>query len=107
MNRFESIYCYKKRKGVSESGWESDAYLIGASELIGVLHAADGLTFADVLHACYKHMASLVFRLRLVKFEHGGDHTARFGCALEQMGLEHILTVELGIAVFALEGSTG
>ena len=48
-----------------------------------------------------------MFCLRFVKLEHGSDHTARFGSALEQMRLEHVLAVELGVAIFAFEGSTG
>jgi len=43
----------------------------------------------------------------LVKSEHGSDHTARFRSTFEEMGLENVLAVVLGLAIFALEGSIG
>ena len=73
----------QKTEGVSDRG--TDAYLFDVNQLVVVLHAADGLSLANVLHTCYKHLAGLVFCLGFVKFEHGGDHTARFGRAFEQM----------------------
>ena len=92
---------YRKRKQVSERCKERDTYLFI------VEHASDRLSFADILHTCYKHLAGLAFCLRFVKFEHGSEHITRFWNAFEHMRLEHVLTIELGVAIFTLEGSTG
>ena len=54
---------------------------------------------------CQHLLGSL--RLRLVQSQHRRDHTASSGGTFEEMGLEHVLAVVPGLAIFALEGSIG